>query len=69
MTKSETLEELFLRFFLPDGYLAKKHLNQITLDSALEAAPQSFHNEILNVVDEKKTISQELIRIFKKNST
>jgi hypothetical protein len=65
MTKAEALEEVFLRFFLPDGYLAAKIQPGIRLDSTLEHFPQSVHQHIKQLVREGRCVQQKDVTLIR----
>lgn len=67
MSKSESVEELFLRFFLPDGYLARSVNKTAPLDKYINFVPPDFHDHIQKVIKDSVCISQQDVDLLKKS--
>ncbi len=69
MTKEEALEELFLNFFLPDGYLSKFVYPRTKLNRFLQSISEEYHVCIKKHVKDGVTVSQELVDALKSEIT
>lgn len=65
MTGQEILEEIFLQFLLPDGFLAKPDSEQKTnCDPVLKQLSQNIHILMKNVAGSQSLIREHVIRHF-----
>lgn len=66
MSKEEALEEFFLLFFLPDGYLAQELDKNIPLDKHVRKLPAKLNERIVYLIQNNLPIRQHEINLFKK---
>ncbi len=66
MSKSESVEELFLRFFLPDGYLTQIMNKSVTLDKYLKFVSVEFHERIQFLIKNDTSVSQADVDLLRR---
>jgi hypothetical protein len=64
MTKEETIEELFISSFLPDGYLSYKFAKDIQIDKNIKALPDSCVKIIKELINTERCITQKEVNAF-----